>query len=45
MKSLIKQLLKENLLLEGEILPYKENYRNDNGTDLSSIEELLKDIK
>jgi hypothetical protein len=37
MKSLIKQLLRENLLLEGEILPYKEGYRNDDGTDLSSI--------
>lgn len=38
MKSLIKQLLRENLLLEGEILPYKQTSRNDDGTDLSSID-------
>jgi hypothetical protein len=38
MKRLIKQLLRENLLLEGEILPYKQSYRNDDGTDLSSMD-------
>lgn len=38
MKGLIKKLIRENLLLEGEILPYKQASRNDNGTDLSSID-------
>jgi hypothetical protein len=38
MKGLIKKLIRENLLLEGEILPYRQASRNDNGTDLSSID-------
>ena len=38
MKKLIKKLIRENLLLEGEILPYKQVSRNDDGTDLSSID-------